>query len=256
MDYFEAKWQRSELDAAIRRLPGSNPAFVLPPCNEGNECMDGRCPICSSRLCAHIEDIVRDLWAMGRIWRFASFVVDPEISERGSSKQVNFDKIKAGLFKLSSFFFWSGSVFIGSFGMLTRWQGQPGNKLAAIKIFYSGREEDAVEKCADILADQYGSDFQELREDLFGDEFECQFLSGYHYHDANGDMDPIFSHALLSELSQNYGPHRVLDRIVTHGLAIENGRIVPSAGASGPLLLKSFSGRPSSQACEREQRQW
>ncbi|MGO7347430.1 hypothetical protein ACCS92_08820 [Rhizobium ruizarguesonis] len=256
MDYFEAKWQRSELDAALRKLPGGSPALVLPPCSEVNSCMDGRCPMCGSRLSAEIGDIVRDVWAVGRIWRFASFVVDPQISERGSSKQVNFDRIKAGLFELSGHFFWSGSVFIGSFGMLTNWQGQPGNKLAAIKIFYSGREEDAVEKCTDFLAHQFGSDFQELRVDQFGDEFECQFLSGYHYHDANGDMDPIFGRDLLLELSQNYGPHRVLDRIVTHGLAIENGRIVPSAGASGPLLLKSFSGRPSSQACEGEQRQW
>lgn len=256
MDYFEAKWQRSELDAAVRKLPGRNPAFVLPPCNENNWCMDGRCPMCGSRLGAAIGGVVPDLWAMGRIWRFATFVIDPEISERGSSKQVNFDNIKAGLFELSSYFFWSGSVFVGSFGMLTRWQDQPGNKLAAIEIFYSGREENAVESCTDILAGRF-SNLQKVREDIdLEDGLWRELLSGYCYQDTDGDIDPIFSHDLLSELSQNYGPHHVGDRVVTHGLVVENGRIVFSAGASGPLLPKSFSGSSSNQVCQGEQGQW
>ncbi len=256
MDCDEAKLQRSELDVAVRNISGSKPALMLPPCNEGNSCMDGRCPTCGYRLGLAIGELVRDVWAVGRIWRFASFVVDPEISERGSSKQVNFDKIKAGLFELSDQFFWSGSVFIGSFGMLTDWQGQPGNKSAVVDILYSGREENAVESCTDMLAWRFGSDLHLRDEVEVEDGSWCELLSGYCYEDADDGIYPIFFHSMLSELSQNYGPHHVGDRIVTHGLVVENGKIVFSAGASGPLLLNSFPHRPSSQACEGEQRQW
>ncbi|RWX13457.1 hypothetical protein EHI42_20705 [Rhizobium hidalgonense] len=246
MDYTQTEYQRHKLDRGLKKILF---APSIPRCDDGKPCMDGRCPMCGSDLAASLEDFLNRAQGPERTWTQAAFVLHTQTSEMGNRGQFPLGPTRDAVQAISSTLQTRNSAFIGTFGLLVE-KGKGGQKkAAAIEICYSGGGRDPVGTAVEILNGRFGAPATPLcgarrvpagerSATLLADEL----LYGYQCHASKAleSFEGIFKKRLLAELAENYGTHRIGDRLITHGLSVERGTISLSPGNFWPLPLDAI----------------
>lgn len=242
MNYDIAVLQRKHLLDGLRFYQADGPIFTMPPCDDRNFCMDGRCPTCGSRLVHALAAFARSDGA-GDGYISGGFLLSSLSIPENCDDKLDLSEVRGSLdeisFRLKD---WS-SWFIGWFGIFVDSWGGNGRKVGALAFIYPRvLGTDAIIKR--VLSKRFGKSARRLPFwQAFPDmlHFE-ELLYGYAYASTSRpDAEPVFDRFRLTELALNYGQHRIIDRIVTHGLAIKGGTVVASPEASWQQFRDKFS---------------
>ncbi|TAY80976.1 hypothetical protein [Rhizobium ruizarguesonis] len=246
MDHIEAEYQRHKLDRSLKKHVI---AASIPPCDDGNPCMDGRCPMCGSNLAWLLEEFLNSPQGATRNWVQAAFVLGTQTGELGDCRQFPLGTTRDAVQAISNALQTGNSSFIGTFGILVE-KGKGGRKkVAAIEVCYSGESQDSVGTVIEILGNRFGAPprpFRPTRRLAAGERSATllaeELLYGYQYRDPKAChfSEGILKKNLLAELAQNYGNHRIDSRVVTHGLSVGHKTVVLSPGNFWPLPLNNI----------------
>lgn len=247
MHYLSAEYLRDRLEDANN--PFSRMAKLnLPPCNDDAPCLDGRCSVCGSQLDEMIDVFRSSEHAESRAWYRGAYVLKTGIIAVGDKREFEFTGAKAALSEIAEEVSGPDSTFIGAWGLIVDPDPEWPKKFAAIE-FCCTNVTAVICRVQRVLSDRfaravavlpyhpnmlkYNGGEKALSQDL---------LIGYVQRDPRVIDVPetLDDQELMAEVAQNYGPHSILDRLVTRGLAVEHAEIVPSPACKRPLELKSF----------------
>jgi hypothetical protein len=261
MNYEIALLQRRHLDEGIEVCcDDDDSTLTLPPCEDEEPCMDGRCPTCGSRLIDLLTTFVdRDPAAVSRRWAVGSFAINSVFAPADSDEQVDLAAIKSALTDISDCLNDGESSFLGWLGIFIDQWGGTGRKIGALSFLYSGDLLNQDYLAKKILFEKFGDEAQPLEPwQPFTLGLWCEeLLYGYCYASRSKyAVEPVLDSLRLAELALNYRQHRITDRLVTHGLAVGGGEIVISPGSSWPVFLNTFEDPATTRALSMEPNPW
>ncbi|RWX13458.1 hypothetical protein EHI42_20710 [Rhizobium hidalgonense] len=244
MNYDLAVLQRRHLLKGLEWHDANGP-IEMTRCDDQNSCMDGRCPTCGSRLVHALAEFIGSDDA-GIDFCLGGFLLNSLFVPENCDDELDLSAVKSALDEISLRMKDWTSWFIGWFGIFVDSWGGNGRKVGAL-AFIHPRVIGSAPIIKSILSKRFGRGarrlpfWQDVPDTLHFEEL----LYGYAYASTSRpDAEPVLDRHRLAEIALNYGQHRITDRVVTNGLAIEQGKIVASPGASWPLYLNKFDTPP------------
>lgn len=253
MHYDIAVLQRRHLIEGLEIYHSDDPTQTLPSCDDLNSCMDGRCPTCGSRL----VDTLGAFASSTERHCVGGFLVESIFVSDGCDAKLDLTAVKTSLDEISCRLNDGFSWFIGWFGIFVDLWGGNGRKVGALAFMYSGDLLNPQVISNQVLSERFGTTALKLPFwHAFPDALDFEeLLYGYTYASSTRrEAEPVLDRYRLAELAQNYGQHRILDRVVTHGLVVEEGKLLPAPGASWPLFLDKFHNPAETRAYNMENR--
>lgn len=240
MHYIAAKDQRFRLNEELRRTLPYGSHYQLPECTDERPCTDGRCPICGFDLNSKLQIFFRAPNARARPWSRAAFVFDyagPACSAVHDINQTITD--------ISDNLGTGESALIATFGFLAGRATSQKTTILAVEVCATGCEHDIEQFVGGYLEVRYDCDVFLLPQACaagFNTEYaflQEQLLCGYLKRDFTmaDPSRPVREMELLADLAQHLGPHRISDRLITHGLKQEKAVIKFAPGNYASLIL-------------------
>ncbi|WP_172724135.1 hypothetical protein [Neorhizobium sp. T25_27] len=180
-----------------------------------------------------------------RSWYRGAFILEDLSVNVGDARRIQISAAHRLLRRLASSLTRRDSIFIGTTGLILDLARR--RKVVAIE-FSCTRRAQAAAKVASIFED-FGDGVTALapHENItrnFGDSAFLHEILLYNYIKRS-----LYSPArpscfkkkdLLCEVAQNYGVHRVCDRVVTFGVGVQANRLVQAPGCCDQLDLTAF----------------
>lgn len=243
MDFTIAEGQRVLLDEYFRNAKRSD--LQLPLCEDGSPCLDGRCPRCAADMEAVLREFHRKPEVQGRDWYHDAFVFENEAVAKGIKRQISLSAGKRLLRCLSFALSESDFIFHGAVALVLDRARR--RKVPAIEFCCTDVPE--IDDRVDSIIDGFGGTISRLpfppgvRALPYVDyEVRPSLLYGYLGRDVRkpAEASGLIRKKIIGEVAENYGVHRITDRVVTFGVQAQDNRLVLSQGHDGPLHLEWF----------------
>ncbi|MDR6817062.1 hypothetical protein J2X76_002235 [Neorhizobium sp. 2083] len=242
MDFTFAEGQRDLLDHFFRLQKHLPP---LPACDDGFPCLDGRCPRCGSDMEAVLTKFRRKPEFQMDDWYRGALILEDASIKIGDGSMAPISAGNGLLRRLGSSLTRGGSLFIGTTGLVL----EQARRRKVVAIEFSGtRRADADEQVASILKNYDGGVASLVPHGSIARQFGASaflhenLLYGYIHRNPRVPAWPycVESEELIGELAQNYGVHRITDRVITFGVGVLVNRLVQAPGSRDQLNLTDF----------------
>lgn len=243
MDFTSAEGQRDLLDHFFRFQKLSPP---LPACEDGSACLDGRCPQCGSDMEAVLTKFRHRPELQAHDWYRGAFFLKDVSIEIGDASTAPISAGNELLRRLASSLTCRDSIFIGTTGLILDLARR--RKVLAIE-FSCTRNGESAGHVASILGSFDNSIASLVPHGRIARQFGAaaflheNLLYGYLHRNPCITARPycLESEKLIGEVAQNYGIHRITDRVVTFGVGVRANRLVQAVGSCDQLNLTAFA---------------